>query len=397
MANTTAVPFQSVALELFETYDSYKVPAITSRRFTQAELLQWLQPFDASGLYHKTELGFSGEHRPLSLYTIGNSKTKVMLWSQMHGDESTATMALLDIFDFVINNPNHVVTTAMKESLTLLVFPMVNPDGAERFTRRTAQGIDMNRDALALETSEARILKDVRDKHQPDFGFNLHDQEPRYTVGATKRIAAMALLAPAFDESRSDNLVRTRAKHLAATFALAVEQFIPGHIAKWDDSFEPRAFGDSMQRWGTSTVLVESGGWQNDPEKFFIRKLNFVGLLTSLYAIATNQHQHSDTTVYEQIPFNTKLACDLIIRHALLKANDLVPPLHVDIGINFEDVINPQTLALEKTATVVEVGDLRTFIALQEQDAHGAELDTALARIDRRFPAEKIHSLILRS
>ena len=207
----------------------------------------------------------------------------------------------------------------------------------------------------------------------------------------------MALLAPAFDESRSDNLVRTRAKHLAATFALAVEQFIPGHIAKWDDSFEPRAFGDSMQRWGTSTVLVESGGWQNDPEKFFIRKLNFVGLLTSLYAIATNQHQHSDTTVYEQIPFNTKLACDLIIRHALLKANDLVPPLHVDIGINFEDVINPQTLALEKTATVVEVGDLRTFIALQEQDAHGAELDTALARIDRRFPAEKIHSLILRS
>jgi hypothetical protein len=396
MANNTAVPFPSIALELFETYDSYKVPAITTRRFTQAEFLQWLHPFDTAALYQKTSLGFSGEHRPLFLYTIGNGKTKVMLWSQMHGDESTATMALLDIFNFFLNNPKHPVTAAIKESLTLLVFPMVNPDGAERFMRRTAQGIDMNRDALALETPEARILKEVRDKHQPDFGFNLHDQEPRYTVGTTKKIAAIALLAPAFDETRSDNLVRTRAKHLATTFALAVGQFIPGHIAKWDDSFEPRAFGDNVQRWGTSTVLVESGGWQNDPEKFFIRKINYVGLLTSLYAIATNQHQHSDTTVYEQIPFNTQLACDLIIRRARLKANDLVPPLHVDIGINFKDIMNPQTHVLEKIATVVELGDLRTFVALQEQDAHGAEFDAALARLDQQFPTEKIHSLLLR-
>jgi hypothetical protein len=396
MANNTAVPFQSIALELFETYDSYKVPAIITRRFTQTELLQWLRPFDANGLYQTAELGFSGEHRPLFLYTIGSGKTKVMLWSQMHGDESTATMALLDIFNFFLSNPKHPATEAIKESLTLLVFPMVNPDGAERFTRRTAQGIDMNRDALALETPEARILKEVRDKYQPDFGFNLHDQGSHYTVGTTKRIAAIALLAPAFDETRSDNFVRTRAKHLATTFALAVEQFIPGHIAKWDDSFEPRAFGDNVQRWGTSTVLVESGGWQNDPENFFIRKLNYVGLLTSLYALATNQHQHPDTTVYERIPFNTQLACDLIIRHARLQATDLVPPLHVDIGINFEDVVNPQTHVLEKIATVVELGDLRTFVALQEQDAHGAEFDATLARIDQQFPAEKIHSLLLR-
>ncbi|HVN47835.1 MAG TPA: M14 family zinc carboxypeptidase [Bacteroidota bacterium] len=397
MANHTAIPFRTIALELFETYESFKLPAIASRRFTQTELLQWLEPFNTCGLYQKTELGFSGEHRPLSLYTIGSGKTKVMLWSQMHGDESTATMALLDIFNFFLNNPQHPITIAVKESLALLVFPMVNPDGAERFTRRTAHGIDMNRDALALETPEARILKEVRDEYQPEFGFNLHDQGSRYSVGTTRHIAALALLAPAFDESRSENLVRTRAKHLAATFAQILEQFIPGHIAKWDDTFEPRAFGDNVQRWGTSTVLVESGGWQNDPEKFFIRKLNSVGLLTSLYAIATNQYQHTDTTLYEQIPFNTQLACDLIIRHAQLKANDHVQSLHVDIGINFEDVINPQTQALEKIATVAELGDLRTFIALQEQDARGAALDASLARLNQQFPAEKIHSLLRRS
>jgi len=54
---------------------------------------------------------------------------------------------------------------------------MLNPDGAERFTRRTAQMIDMNRDASALATPEAKILKSTHDMYQPEYGFNLHDQE----------------------------------------------------------------------------------------------------------------------------------------------------------------------------------------------------------------------------
>ena len=32
--------------------------------------------------------------------------------------------------------------------------PMLNPDGAERFQRRNAQGIDINRDALLLQSPE---------------------------------------------------------------------------------------------------------------------------------------------------------------------------------------------------------------------------------------------------
>ena len=33
-------------------------------------------------------------------------------------------------------------------ALTLYVVPMLNPDGAERYQRRNAQNIDLNRDAL---------------------------------------------------------------------------------------------------------------------------------------------------------------------------------------------------------------------------------------------------------
>ena len=49
-------------------------------------------------------------------------------------------------------------------SLTLHFVPMLNPDGAERFQRRNAQGIDINRDALRLQTPEGRALKAVRDR-----------------------------------------------------------------------------------------------------------------------------------------------------------------------------------------------------------------------------------------
>jgi len=95
---------------------------------------------------------------------------------------------------------------------TLLIIPMLNPDGAERFQRRSVHGIDINRDAVQLQTNEARILKQTRDTYSPEFGFNLHDQEPRYTVGSTGKVATIALLAPTYDYAKNENAVRLRAK-----------------------------------------------------------------------------------------------------------------------------------------------------------------------------------------
>ena len=76
---------------------------------------------------------------------------------------------------------------------------MLNPDGAERYARRNAQAIDVNRDALDLATPEGRLLKAVRDRFQPELGFNLHDQNRRTTVGDTGVLASIALLAVSGD------------------------------------------------------------------------------------------------------------------------------------------------------------------------------------------------------
>ena len=368
-----------------------------SNRFTQGEMLLWLDPFKDQQFFRKSALGTSAEGRKIALYTIGNGSTKVMLWSQMHGDEPTATMALIDIFGFFAKNPEHIVTKAIREKLTLLVIPMLNPDGAERFSRRSAQLIDINRDALVLATPEAKILKSTCDTYQPEYGFNLHDQEPRYTVGMTQKITAIALLAPATDELRRDNPIRLRAKRVASTIAQVLNLFIPENLAKWDDTFSPTAFGDNIQKWGTSTVLIESGGWRGDPNKFFIRKLNCIGLLTTLYAIAVGESSTADITVYDQIPFNMKLGYDYIIRNAEFKADGRIAPVRVDVAINFDKRITTETGQLDEIATIIEIGDLSACTALEKEvDADGAELNADLIKLEHPLSADNVEYLLKR-
>jgi hypothetical protein len=108
---------QNVARELFDLYDSFKAVEITSCRITHADMLKWLRPFQERDPFTKLPLGTSGEGRIISLYSIGNGSTKVMLWSQMHGDEPTATMALIDIFNFFTKHPEHVLKKPSERNL----------------------------------------------------------------------------------------------------------------------------------------------------------------------------------------------------------------------------------------------------------------------------------------
>ena len=394
LSSASAQTDAALARELFDKYENFKMSAITSRRFSQADMLKWLDPLRNQKLFVMTPVGRSAEGRTISMLKMGAGKTTVLLWSQMHGDESTATMAIMDMLKFFSQEPDHVVTQSILNKLNLLLIPMLNPDGAERFQRRTAQSIDMNRDALALKTPEARILKETRDTYRPNFGFNLHDQDPRYSVGETRNVSAIALLAPAFDESRSDNNVRLPAKKVAATLATVLHEFIPKNVSKYDDAFEPRAFGDNIQKWGTSTVLIESGGWPGDREKMFVRKLNCVALLTTLYRIAVDQCEHADVNVYEQLPFNTKYLYDVMVRNAQWKANNTVAAVTVDIGINIEEEFNPRTRKVELAAKVADIGDLRTHGAFREVDVHGAVVGGAEIQIDQRIAMETVESLL---
>src|SRR5215207_31824 len=274
--------------------DKYRVAAIAQRRMPHAEYWNAVQPMLASPRVRVEEIGRSMLGRELRSITFGSGPVTVLLWSQMHGDEATATMALADLVAWMTAPEPDRVRDRVAGALTVVMIPMLNPDGAERFQRENAVGIDVNRDARRLSTSEARALKGVHDRLRPAFGFNLHDQNARTRVGRAGLQAGIALLAPAADEARSWGPTRARARLVAADLVRDFDSQIPGRVSKYDDTFNARAFGDLMAAWGTSTILIESGALPNDPDKQGLRRLNTAAIVRTLYGIATKAYERAN-------------------------------------------------------------------------------------------------------
>ncbi|MCB0571312.1 MAG: hypothetical protein KDC66_16185 [Phaeodactylibacter sp.] len=355
--------------QLYEAHETYREPAIGQQRFKQVDIepliLHLKAPFDV----HKA--GQSIEGRGIYLVKLGNGPKPVLLWSQMHGDEPTATMALLDIFNFFSASDGFDdLRRRLLNELTLYFIPMLNPDGAEKFKRRNAIDIDLNRDALRLQCPEARLLKKVRDETQAQWGFNLHDQSRYYGAGYDNATASISFLAPAYNLNKDINEVRGNAMQLIALLNQSLQEFIPDKVARYDDEFEPRAFGDNIQKWGTSTILIESGGLADDPEKQELRRLNFTILLAAFDAIASGSYEQANIQDYEKIPFNNNNAFhDLIIREAQLQKNGQW--YTVDLGFRHNQADYNSYTSYYPRATLADIGDLSTFHAYESFDARG--------------------------
>ncbi len=343
--------------------ERHRVEAITHRRFTHAEFWSAVEPALRSPRFTVAEVGRSMHGRALRTVTLGTGPVKVFLWSQMHGDEATATMALADIFAYLASREGTAVAERLGRHLTITFLPLLNPDGAELFQRENAAGIDINRDVRRLASPEAQTLKRVRDAIEPDFGFNLHDQGARTRVGDGPQ-AAIALLAPAADAERSWGPARSRARLVAAWLARDFANAVPGRIAKYDDTFNPRAFGDMMQAWGTSTVLIESGALPDDPQKQLLRRHHAATILGVLDAIASRDIEAADPSAYESLPFNRGGAYDLLVRGGTL----VIPgfgALRADLAINYDDPV------AKTGGTVREVGDLEAAVAIDTLEMAG--------------------------
>jgi hypothetical protein len=174
MTQLTQINAQELQKNLFDSYEQFQEKAITKRRFGHATLVNLLEKLKANPLFDVQIAEKSTEGRAIYQVKIGNGPIKVLLWSQMHGNEATATMALMDIFNFLgKDTPAYSdFKKTLLERCTFYFVPMLNPDGAEAWSRYTALGIDMNRDALALQTPEGRLLKNLVKTLKPDFGFN---------------------------------------------------------------------------------------------------------------------------------------------------------------------------------------------------------------------------------
>ncbi len=365
--------------------ERHKVAAITSRRFTQDALWKSLEQPLASPALSVGSIGTSIQGRAISAVTFGTGPVTVLLWSQMHGDESTATMSLADLIAwFGSTDPVHAALRAkIASGLKVVMVPMLNPDGAELFQRENAIGIDVNRDARNLVTPEARALKALRDSIKPQFGFNLHDQNARTLTGGNGNQVAIALLAPAADQERSYGPTRTTARLVASVIASVLRSEIPGKLAKYNDAYEPRAFGDLMQQWGTSTVLIESGAMRDDPEKQQLRAMNVIAILSALDAMVTGTYRSADPAAYESIPTNSRSAVDMLLRGGSIVLPGSAP-FRADIALNYEESV------AKIDPRVTSVGDLVATVALDTVDINGLYVHPEPAMLEVRQNARWI-------
>ena len=301
------------------------------------------------------------------------------MWSQMHGNEPTATAALFDVIEYVSRHRSGEAVRRMLDELTVHIVPMLNPDGAARWQRGNAQGIDVNRDALRLTTPEGRALKALRDRINPQVGFNLHNQGWRTSLGDPPRPASISLLAVAYDRELSENEGRLRTKRLCSIIAEALEKFAPGQIGRYDETFNPRAFGDNITASGTPVVLIETGAWPTKPRESPLVRLNFVALMTSLDALATGKVDQADKTRYERLPENQSQVLAILLRGVTIVNGTGIPAFVSDVGIGGSRRVRTSggERLLQETLSVDDIGDLSFMGAFEVVEGKGLTVTPA--------------------
>ncbi|MFS1701955.1 M14 family zinc carboxypeptidase [Alteromonas sp. AMM-1] len=310
-------------------------------------------------------IGHACSGTPVTRLTVGEGPLVLLAWTQMHGDEPTATAAVLDWLHILLTQPLPSLDTNWQSLVTLHIIPMLNPDGAEQRTRVNAQGIDINRDAKALQSPEGRILWEQVSLLKPDIAFNLHDQNPYYTAGNQGESATIAFLAPAFHVDKHVDAPRLRAKQLIACMADAIKHWLPRHIGRYDDTYSLRSFGDNIAATGASTILIESGAYPGDPNRQMARKMNVIALQTALEALLSNQFMAKSLADYYSIPDNVEDGL-VDIKFQQLALTCFNEQFHADISVNI----------CRKTgrASIKHIGDLSVQQAFYNPNTVGMKV-----------------------
>lgn len=266
-------------------------------------------------------IGYSVKNKPIYGFKIGSGTKKILLWSQMHGNESTTTRSMLDTIQFL--NSQDALSTLLRTELTLLFIPQLNPDGAQMFTRVNSSEIDLNRDAEYRTQPESQVLRNVFDSFQPDFCFNLHDQRSIFGVGDSGVPATLSFLAPSANEIREITPSRSSAMKIIAGINFSFKEILPGGIGRFDDSFNKNCVGDQFQMHGVPTILFEAGHFALDYERKKTRELLFYSFLEAFYLIATDSYLQFTEQQYFNIPENQKNFTDIHVinfHHLTFKA-----------------------------------------------------------------------------
>lgn len=366
-------------MELNIIYSIYKEVRLKGRYITN----KYIEPILKSlpDFFNLSIIGKSVNGKPIYSVKIGRGNTKVFMWSQMHGNESTTTKALFDLFLFLNGDSNEA--NQIRKDFTLLIIPILNPDGAEAYTRVNANEIDLNRDSVDLSQPESKLLRKTFEEFEPDFCYNLHDQRTIFAAGDKNYPATISFLAPSYNNEKEYNKNRLKAVNVIAEMNDELQKYIPNQVGRFDDSFNINCIGDMFQSLGVPTILFEAGHYQDDYEREETRKFIFISILSSLLKMKEIDFLDNKLNNYLKIPQNKINFYDIIYKK--IKINDGSLKRITNFAAHYKEVLVENDVIFE--AFVVEIGDEISRFGHLEYDCEGLEYSdnfNNIPEIDRK-------------
>jgi hypothetical protein len=352
-------------MDIYKNYELIRCNHLEGLQITFNNIKPLIERLDKN-VFTTEIIGYSEGLVPINRVVFGTGKIKIMMWTQMHGDESTATKSVFDLFNIVNLKEFTNVTSVLLEKCTFYIIPMLNPDGSALYTRENIHGLDLNRDAKTQKNSESKILMEQINTVKPNFGFNLHDQSSYYNVEGTENVATISLLAPSADSDRSLTDSRKIAMSVIVSINDVLQTYIPNQVGRYSDTFCDNCFGDTIQSMGYPTILIESGHFPNDLNREFTRKLHTIALIQSLTAIANGSLP--DYQKYFDIPSNEKRFYDKKIENVIYNG------VLTSVGVRTLNVLRDGKLVeIINEADIIEGNELKGNLFHEVIDAKGID------------------------
>lgn len=308
-------------------------------------------------------LGDSVQGRSIYKYQIGQGKIKILIWSQMHGNESTTTKGLIDFMNFLQNDSESI--KLILQEYTFCIIPMLNPDGAQVYTRVNANEVDLNRDFQNLSQPESELLMKCYKDFKPDFCYNLHDQRTIFGVGTTGKPATISFLAPSYDEMKQYDEARLSSVAVIMKMVRVLKTLIPGQIGRFDDTFNANCVGDTFQALKTPTVLIEAGHFPDDYEREETRKYIFIALLSAFNCNDENLVVDNVLFEYLNIPQNIPNFFDFVFKN--VKINYDKSDIITNFAVQFKEILLENKIVFN--GFIAKPQNLESFFGHVEFDA----------------------------
>lgn len=259
------------------------------------DVMSFLEVVSASSpLIHLTSFGYTFEGRAMPLAVVGSvpdaspaavlssGKTRIFIQANIHAGEVCGKEAVQMLLREVAGGAH----ASWFDSLVLVIAPIYNADGNERVRltnrgrqhgpvagmgqRPNAQGFDLNRDHMKLDSPEARALVRVMTEYDPHVGIDLH------TTNGTRHGYHITYSPPLHPNTHPSITAFLRSEWLPAAQS----------YMKSDRGWDSFYYGNASQRGGSET------GWYTFDHRPRFNN-NYLGLrnrfaiLSEAYSYAT--------------------------------------------------------------------------------------------------------------